>query len=83
MIAYPDCKKEISSRAKTCPHCGAPTKASVNSGGRMIARTVVLLIAIFAGVLAYGNRGDSRDLIQWGVCSGAFFLLWVVLNFKK
>ena len=25
LVPCPDCKKEISKRAKTCPNCGAPT----------------------------------------------------------
>lgn len=28
LVTCPDCKKEISSRAASCPHCGAPMSAA-------------------------------------------------------
>jgi hypothetical protein len=42
----PDCKKEFSSKAKACPHCGAPNK---NHEGCF----VVLIVTIIIGVFVY------------------------------
>lgn len=56
LIVCPDCKKEISDKAKSCPHCGftfgeennAPPE---NKGGTILA--IVFLLIVAAPVLFF------------------------------
>ena len=47
MKKCPECKKEVSKKAKTCPHCGHPLKQSVSFKG-WAAIPVVLVIGVVA-----------------------------------
>jgi len=49
IVACPDCQKEISKRAITCPYCGAPQPAMFDRDAVQYIRTKT---AVFTGVLA-------------------------------
>jgi hypothetical protein len=52
IISCPECSKDISDKALTCPHCGVSVKKNQDKKINNIALTVVLAIA--ASVLVYG-----------------------------
>ena len=57
----PECKKEVSDRALSCPHCGTPQRAwtnAIDARRRMLQRTtgLVLLVALVGGGLALARR---------------------------
>lgn len=53
-----ECKREVSTDAKTCPHCGAPrpTEPKRNTGRYWLALAVVLVFAILLS-----GRDSARD----------------------
>lgn len=66
LIKCSDCKREISSQAKVCPHCGCPTQqktenteehnAVIRSYVRSILWMILLiLVCWFFGVLAFND----------------------------
>ena len=48
------CKKDISRRAKSCPHCGAP--ASSNSHSGCLTLIGILCVLYFLGAASHGNK---------------------------
>ena len=56
--ACSDCGKEISKKAKTCPHCGAKNKKKGRLLGFII---VVVIIGIIAGVAGGSGGGGSSS----------------------
>lgn len=57
----PECKKEISNKAQTCPHCGAPTNFSQPVLGGFFespTRTIIFLLVCLA--LLVSRCGDDK-----------------------
>ena len=56
-----ECKKDVSTSAKTCPHCGVSNPAV--TAGAMLKGVVltVLLIGGCVGILSVGDDGKSKD----------------------
>lgn len=51
MTACSECRKEMSNQARTCPHCGAPNKASPMAGGIKLALWIIgLALVVGLGV---------------------------------
>ena len=51
-----DCKAEISTEAKKCPHCGRPNKSPITG-----ARVVIVLLAVLLGALYWqAKRVDDK-----------------------
>ena len=60
LVKCPECKNKVSSKAKSCPHCGCPVKKKPDVGG--IGCVVVLLI-IFILIVSFlmGNGSSSSS----------------------
>jgi hypothetical protein len=60
LIACPECQKEISDTAATCPHCGAP-KAKPNGGrGHWVLWTIATVVAVLGFMAWYGNTPEVQ-----------------------
>lgn len=66
IISCPECSKDISSDAKSCPHCG---KLCVQKSGtgKFISYTLFIIVGLFAvfvmiGVLSGGKSGTYGDV---------------------
>jgi RNA polymerase subunit RPABC4/transcription elongation factor Spt4 len=75
MTTCPDCGASVSKRATACPSCGAPQKAATNTGTRVIFRTVALLAAILAALVAWSSynvdsTAAASNAAVWGGISG-------------
>jgi RNA polymerase subunit RPABC4/transcription elongation factor Spt4 len=46
LVACPECNKEISSTAPSCPHCGATPRKTGMSGGFIFVLVVLVLFVI-------------------------------------
>lgn len=68
LIRCPECKKQVSDQAKSCPHCGMKLKAQKSEGdksGRAVAivvTTVVLILAALVMFLAFGREMIGKNL---------------------
>jgi hypothetical protein len=68
LIPCPECTKEISSQASSCPHCGAPAKANATAAApakktrksHPISYAVLALIVI-AGIWAYFDGSKKEE----------------------
>jgi hypothetical protein len=57
-----ECKKEVSTSAKTCPHCGVGSPATTNAQAVM---GIVLMVAIGWGLYSYfGSSSDSSKTAE-------------------
>ena len=54
-----DCGREVSHRARFCPHCGRPWPAA-NSVGMAIVAGVAAAIILGAAVAIFALRADKR-----------------------
>lgn len=47
-----ECKRDVSTTADKCPHCGAdyPTKAAAKGAGQALGCSCVLTLAFFGGI---------------------------------
>lgn len=74
----PDCKKQISIRALTCPSCGAPVKTARNEKNRKAVAVIaglIGLVILFCGGWRAKNIGDEcLDLV--GLGSSGFLDSW-------
>lgn len=59
LIKCKECKAEISSKAKTCPQCGAPVKAEASKTVLVIASIIFAFIVI--GVTCYSTSSINVD----------------------
>jgi RNA polymerase subunit RPABC4/transcription elongation factor Spt4 len=62
LVNCPECKKEISSSAKICPHCGY--KLAKNNRGcftLFIGLIVIFLIIYIIGSIDSGNKNNKTD----------------------
>lgn len=57
LIACKECGKVVSTRAVSCPHCGARTAYAANRFGWVL---VACLTAGVAGVLCWQHNGDQK-----------------------
>lgn len=60
-----ECKKEVSTEAKTCPHCGVsePTKAPASAKDTLIG-LVVVVVAIVAAVRMCGDSDAEKKAAE-------------------
>ncbi len=58
-----ECQSQVSSKAKTCPHCGAPVKTETNPAVAAIAGIIVLGLFIFfcSGLYDLGSSDSSSS----------------------
>jgi hypothetical protein len=77
-----DCGETVSTRSRSCPHCGAPQASSKNSPLRIVGRLVVLFIMLVVGGLAIGSlrRGESAQAATFGVIFVCFMAILVSLS---
>ena len=52
LISCPECKREVSDRAESCPHCGCPLAAAPDVVGGRQVRTVEKTAKRFKGQIA-------------------------------
>jgi RNA polymerase subunit RPABC4/transcription elongation factor Spt4 len=84
MTTCPDCGASVSKRATACPSCGAPQKAATNTGTRVVVRTVALLAAILAALVAWSSynvdsTAAASNAAVWGGISGLSLFAFVRL----
>mgnify|MGYP000212043689 CR=1 FL=1 len=58
LIKCKECKEKISSKAKTCPHCGAENKK--RSGLGFVSGLVILIILVWIGSTISGNNYETK-----------------------
>ena len=65
-IRCKDCDHEVSPKAKTCPHCGAPIKqgASCIGMGCLGGLLVVLILAAIGAIIDHGNDDSPLSLSE-------------------
>ena len=69
LIKCPECGKEVSDKATSCPHCGAPVEASKPSinpqkkkkGGKLKYILVVILIVMAVSILGGDDKEEKTD----------------------
>ena len=91
LIKCPECNKEISSKAPTCPQCGAPVAVSQSpeavttiqeTGKNLKIQQVLASLTMILGMtscLMESNQLPPEE-INFGVLiflAGAFWLIWV------
>ena len=72
MISCAECRKYISSEAKTCPNCGTSNVRaySSNSSGSNTGWIVGIVIAIILLFGVIGNTGACSDPNRCTLCNG-------------
>lgn len=58
LVACAECKKEVSTEAATCPHCGAPTAKTVQ-GSKRAGSTLFVLLAASCLIMWWAWRSFS------------------------
>lgn len=87
MIQCPECGKEISDQAQTCPHCGNPIhpivieKTSKNWKLAKLISWIVLLVGGYLFLRGYGSGGWENPMTGGGFTLG--FLGFVSLLVAK
>lgn len=67
IVKCPECQKEVSSDAASCPHCGGKVQHKESGCFRWAAGCATLTVAsIFAMILASGDSGDSTPATRQG-----------------
>jgi RNA polymerase subunit RPABC4/transcription elongation factor Spt4 len=84
MTTCQDCGASVSKRATACPSCGAPQKGATNTGTRVVVRTVALLAAILAALVAWSSynvdsTAAASNAAVWGGISGLSLFAFVRL----
>ena len=79
-----DCRKPISQKARTCPHCGSPQSAGSNTAGRVIGRIVSLLAVILFGAAAYGSyssesQAAASESAAYALVAGVSLVAFIIL----
>lgn len=95
LINCPECNKEVSDRAPTCPGCGTPIatdKESAGSGVQQLTTTqgtskslklqsVLAMILLCAGIfMIYGQMQVGVTPGVFGILLAATGLLWAVIT---
>jgi hypothetical protein len=44
LFACPDCNQQVSSTAKTCPHCGVDVKKIARQNDKMLRRAIIQVV---------------------------------------
>ena len=76
LISCPECKKQVSDQAKSCPHCGVKLKKAKSDeakAGRIVA-VIVLVIVLVLGILVarwVSNSGMFGKNLTGTVCCTA------------
>lgn len=92
LVLCPDCGKEISSRANTCPGCGAPQRSSyapMVAVQRPKSRAIYITLAFFLGLLGVHNFYAGHRtvaciqltitlLLGWFVVPLLIMIIWVI-----
>lgn len=66
LIKCKECGKEISNKAKTCPHCGAKVKKSASMGCLVMIIVIVLVIG-YIGSMDVGTADAEKNPINAGI----------------
>jgi len=66
LLPCPECKKDVSDRAPTCPHCGYPLMARGPARGKMTLVVAVVLVAaaLVGGGVAMAHRGGDYARVE-------------------
>ena len=75
LIKCEECGKEVSTKAKTCPHCGAPVKTNKGINTMKIVKWITIVFVILLGVVLYGY---SKEIFQ---PSASVVLIRIILMF--
>lgn len=63
LVACPECGKQVSTEARTCPHCGSPTPLAAKwAQFRIVTGVVLLVLAIIIWQWVW-NSGLLRELL--------------------
>lgn len=75
LIKCGECKKLISSNAKSCPNCGAPTQHGKDLFGKIITVTIwVLAVVALIVILWITNKQNDKIVGTWVKDSTSYFL---------
>lgn len=68
MTKCPECKKEVSSGAETCPHCGKVLKIRSGCGGCLLFILGAAVFVVFAVIIfsALGSWSDYQERKEAG-----------------
>jgi TM2 domain-containing membrane protein YozV len=55
LVHCTECGKEVSDRAKACPHCGAPLSEGGNADISPVKKRLAFVLAVFFGFLGVHN----------------------------
>jgi hypothetical protein len=68
LINCAECGREVSDKAESCPHCGAPVKLSIAQSrtppptrGFGLGRMFIIVLIALAIALAYSNKSSSPE----------------------
>ena len=90
LIECDECGNQVSDRAETCPHCGAPVSGNSNIVQGRRVRTIEKtskrykawqagsLVGVLAGLIgmATTSSGLGQSLSQWAALLGGIALVW-------
>lgn len=82
LIKCPECGKEISDKAKSCPHCGFPIEQKDNPIAKEESGNPLVVIAA-RGSRGYQSFAISFSVLLFIICAVSFFLsiIWITLPF--
>lgn len=60
LIKCKECKHEVSTQAKTCPHCGASVYQSIGCGGALLA-IIITVVLVYFSVLPSINTSSNKS----------------------
>lgn len=58
----PDCEREVSDQARTCPHCGAPLRTM--SGQQIASAVAILVVLAVVGLMIAGELRERRAFAE-------------------
>ena len=70
MIKCNECEKNISNKAKTCPHCGIKTQYGINESKKMVQLILIIIcvtvfISIITGIMLLNKTASSEIVGVW------------------
>ena len=85
LVQCPECKQEISTQATTCPHCGAPQRATAGAPASVMSapaskRFPLWALALGLGVLVVGAVFLLQGRRAHGASDGAPAARWIIDN---
>lgn len=69
LTACKECRQQISSKATSCPHCGAPVKRSFGCGTLFVV--AIVTVVVFAVIGAFSN--SDRKVTESGQTEGVIY----------